>query len=147
MAIIIEQKKDLFEYAHKMPIVHCISSDFAMGAGIAVSVEKEFNLREKFSIGQKWIYPNVIFVSVGGENNSVFSLVTKKRYYDKPTYKTMFASLMKLFSFLYYEENSITEIAMPRIDCGLDRLSWGRVKPMIEATLEPLDITVYVCYL
>ena len=42
------------------------------------------------------------------------------------------------------EERQIRRLAMPRIGCGLDRLSWDRVVPMIKQIFADLDIEIDV---
>ena len=40
---LVEEKRDLFDVSEDYYLAHCISADFALGAGIA----KEFNKRYK----------------------------------------------------------------------------------------------------
>jgi hypothetical protein len=42
-------------------------------------------------------------------------------------------------------ETRIKKIVMPRIGCGLDKLDWNKVKPMVEEILA--DFEVVVCYI
>ena len=44
-------------------------------------------------------------------------------------------------------EYGITKVAMPRIGCGLDRLNWDDVRPMIEEIFKDMDIEILVCVL
>lgn len=56
---------------------------------------------------------------------------------------------------IYYNEfcnsnsmdKNIYRIAMPKIGCGLDRLSWDKVEPMIKEIFKDLDIEIIICYL
>lgn len=45
--IIINEKRDLFTMPHGYYFAHCISSDFALGAGIAKTFDAEYNMRFK----------------------------------------------------------------------------------------------------
>ena len=42
---------------------------------------------------------------------------------------------------------NIKKLVMPKIGCGLDRLSWDKVEPMIQEIFKDLDIEIVVCYL
>src|SRR3712207_8532871 len=54
------------------------------------------------------------------------NLITKGKYYGKPTYLSFSIMLEELKSQVV--ENNIKYLAIPKIGCGLDRLSWGRVR-------------------
>ena len=44
--------------------------------------------------------------------------------------------------------NNITKVAMPTIGCGLDRLSWNRVRDIIIKKFSSMDnIEILVCIL
>ena len=73
----------------------------------------------------------------------IFYLTTKPKYYHKPTYKSLEDSLVNLRDLcLRYH---ITELAMPKIGCGLDLLEWNLVSRIIDQIFEnqPIKITVY----
>lgn len=53
----------------------------------------------------------------------VYYLVTKPRFTDKPTYESLEHSLASLHHLM--KESNVTELAIPRLGCGLDRLTWG----------------------
>ena len=42
-----EKQQDLFATPPEYYLVHCISADFAMGAGIAVQFNRQFSMRDK----------------------------------------------------------------------------------------------------
>lgn len=139
---------NLFGSAAKCALVHCISSDFVMGAGIA----KQFALagvkKELLST-----YPQVwegrgycLHSSAGTKNadfpNGVFNLITKQYYYCKPTYDTMQQALDSMKK--QCAELNIEMLAMPMIGCGLDRLDWARVSKMVQDTFRDTGIHIYV---
>ena len=62
----------------------------------------------------------------------------------KPTYKTLKSALLDLKQQLI--ENGETEIAMPMIGCGLDKLQWDKVEAMIEEVFDNTSIDVTICY-
>ena len=72
----------------------------------------------------------------------IFYLVTKQKYFQKPTMKALQSSLEAMRKLC--EENQIRRLAMPRIGCGLDRLSWEKVAPMIKKTFNGLNIEIEI---
>lgn len=47
-----EEKRDLFSVDDSYYIAHCISADFALGAGIAKEIDRRFNTREELKSGR-----------------------------------------------------------------------------------------------
>lgn len=139
-----EEKKDLFSAGTDYHLAHCISADFGMGKGIVTEFNKRFDMKNKL----KQTYPNYLQTWVKGDcikEGKVFNLITKERYYGKPTLTTMRNSLIKMKE-ICLEEN-IIKIAMPKIGCGLDQLDWKDVKQMLFEVFEDTDIEIFVCYI
>lgn len=149
---IIEVKGDLFAEPYTKGedvYVHCVSSDFALGAGIAKTFREKFPIfvERKQEMIRKFPRAKLSgLFSVATEGHLIVNLVTKKNYWDKPTYDSMETSLRSLRQYLMRRPH-ITRVLMPRIGCGLDRLVWSRVRAMIETILENLDVEVKVFYL
>ena len=59
----------------------------------------------------------------------IYNLVTKERYYDKPTYDTLRQSLIAMRDHAVVQ--GVHEICMPCIGCGLHKLDWNRVKGIL----------------
>lgn len=138
--ILKEEKRDLFEVPVEYHLAHCISADFGMAAGIAVEFNKRFNMKIKLmSKYGSTTYPNCLV------ENGVFNLVTKDKYWQKPSIETLQGALNCMRD--YVLENNITKIAMPKIGCGLDRLQWGSVKEVINDTFKDIDIEILICYI
>ena len=116
--------------------VHCISADYACGAGIA----KEFNKRYNLSL-RLLDLPKTSCMVI----DDVINLVTKARYWQKPTYDSLgvcLYSLLEIASVL-----RVKTLIMPRIGCGLDKLEWNKVKEMIKDIFKDTDIGIEVYYL
>lgn len=75
----------------------------------------------------------------------VCNLITKKNYWDKPTYASMEICLDQLA--IACRENKIKYLAMPKIGCGLDKLEWKKVKKMIQDRFKDTDIEIQIRYL
>lgn len=123
---------------------HCISRDYALGAGIAVEFDKRYDMRNRLlklaeekpeTLDEKCI-----------EVENVFNLITKEKYWQKPSYNSLGESLLVMKEKLSKNKN-IKKLVMPKIGCGLDRLSWDKVEPMIQEIFKDLDIEIVVCYL
>ncbi|WP_092643806.1 macro domain-containing protein [Acetanaerobacterium elongatum] len=74
---------------------------------------------------------------------NVLNLVTKKRYWEKPTYDSLTAALYNLKAQIV--QLGIKKLAIPRIGCGLDHLKWERVKQIICTVFYDTDIEILVC--
>ena len=99
------EKKDLFDVDESKWILgHCVSSDFVLGAGIAVEFVNRFNARE----GLKRSYPDYNFVKdgpktlmlmpsiVSSRRYLIANIVSKDRVYEKPTYENLKKALYDL---------------------------------------------------
>ena len=137
-----EERRDLFTVGDEYYFAHCISADFALGAGIAVEFNRRFKCRDLLmNFYNSSVYNEPGYVLPTGR---VFNLVTKQKYWQKPTYKTIRLALEDLKEALRIRK--ITKIAMPKIGCGLDRLEWEIVKRMIQYIFADTDIEVLVCW-
>uniref|UniRef100_A0A8C8JEI6 Macro domain-containing protein n=1 Tax=Oncorhynchus tshawytscha TaxID=74940 RepID=A0A8C8JEI6_ONCTS len=136
-------KGDLFSCREDEVLAHCISEDCRMGAGIAVKFKKQFSGVDEL---KKQIY---IIKKVPGQcavlkrnKRFVYYLITKEKYSHKPTYDNLRQSLEDMKS--HCLQNGVTGISMPRIGCGLDRLSWDKVEEMLKQVFQPTDISITV---
>lgn len=141
-----EEIRDLFSVPEDYYLAHCISADFGMGKGIVVEFNKRFNMKQKISK----LYPDGFRYSDGCYEpigciliDRVFNLITKKRYFDKPTYYTLEGALY--FMREICQDNDIKKVAMPAIGCGLDRLNWNKVSEIIKKMFADVDIVILVC--
>lgn len=138
-----EVNADLFEVYEKYQdccCCHAISSDYALGKGIAREFNFRYDMRNKLNkmySNYKGSYPNCLLVE------RTFNLVTKDRYYNKPTYKTieMSLKLMKEQCLIL----GVKKLCMPLIGCGLDKLQWDKVKDIIINIFEDTDISIVIC--
>ena len=74
---------------------------------------------------------------------NVFNLVTKPRCYQKPTYETLREALVDMK--IRCDQLNVKKLAMPLIGCGLDRLDWNVVSPLIKEVFEDSDIEILIC--
>ena len=141
MTIAIEQR-DLFTVPQGYYLAHCISADFALGAGIAKKFDEVYNMR--FKLFREYD----MYEYEGGDAlliDNVFNLVTKKKCYHKPTYESIEAALETMKDIM--EMNATTKLAMPKIGCGLDRCDWEIVYDIICEVFEDTDVEILICEL
>lgn len=143
--MIKEETRDLFTTDPDYALVHCISSDFALGAGIALRFNQmgvKKALKENFE--SKWDGRGYC-IRTDVPQRTVYNLITKKNYWHKPTYKTLGESLEDLKAQL--DRDDCKRIAMPLIGCGLDKLEWNKVYKCLCAVFKDTDIEILVCKL
>lgn len=133
-----EQYGDLFTLDRRYVFVQCISADLKMGAGISLQFNKHFNVKQSLMK----MYPNDYCGYGCIKYKNVLNLVTKIKYYDKPTLFTMTKALEEMRAIVIRE--NIRHIAMPMVGCGLDRLNWCDVSNIIKKTFNDLDVVIIV---
>lgn len=136
------ETKDLFTAPQGYYLAHCISADFALGAGIAKVFDNVYNMRYKlFSFYDNYQY-------TGGDAllvDNVFNLVTKPKCYHKPTYESLREALETMKVIM--GDLAIDKLAMPKIAAGLDRLDWDTVYNIICEVFEDTDVEILICEL
>ena len=145
--MIREIKGDMFNYIdpNKDFIAHCISADFALGAGIAKTIEEKYHIRDILKAGpfanKKYVKDDGFVIVTG----TVFNLVTKGKYYEKPSYTSIHNAIFALAEHCHVR--GINDIHMPEIGCGLDGLKWKIVFGYICSAFIPYGINVYIYHL
>ena len=127
---------DLFSAPPHIGLVHCVSADFAMGAGIAAKMVQHYPWLKELRKTKAVTYCCVV---AEHPKRTVYNLVTKESYWQKPTYTSLRLALENIA-----ESPILPEIAMPEIGCGLDRLEWDKVETIIKEVLGEVPITIYV---
>lgn len=141
-----EIKIDLFEYEPTMQnfyYLHCVSRDFALGLGIAKSFRNKFNLTKEV------LTKGIIFNNLSLTSN-VFNLITKSKYWQKPTYDSLRNALISVKKTIFALNGNNTkdiQLIMPKIGCGLDKLMWKNVKNIIKEIFDDTELDIVICYL
>ena len=130
---------DLFNVTPDYSLCHCISKDLKMSSGIAVDFKEKFGgldelRRQRMGVGDVGV--------IRRNGRYIYYLVTKDRYYDKPSMSSLRAALLAMRESIV--ANGVQRLAMPKIGCGLDRLVREEVKDVILFTFSatPLEIQV-----
>lgn len=135
-----ERDMDLFRAPKDYALGHCVSADFHMSKGIAASFKSRFKgvkvlLKQKKRVGEAAV--------LKAEGRFIYYLVTKEKYYEKPTYETLFEALMEMRRHMI--NNGIRKLALPKIGCGVDKLQWEIVSEMLRYIMSDLNITIVIC--
>ena len=141
-----EEKRDLFSVDESYYLAHCISADFALGAGIAVEFNKRFDMKRNLFEKMPNAWEEMTKIRKKGictHVERVLNLITKERYWHKPTYDSLREALENMRDICW--AYNIKKVAMPMIGCGLDKLRWEIVSDMIQGIFENEDIEIVVC--
>jgi hypothetical protein len=76
------------------------------------------------------------------KSHFIFYLVSKKFYYNKPLYSDVEKCLHNLVEEMV--KLNLTDLAMVKIGCGLDRLNWSIVSFIINETFSNTNIKVKI---
>ena len=110
-----------------------------MSAGIAVAFKEKFGGLEELRRQR---------INVGGvgvlrrDGRHIYYLVTNERYSDKPSLKSLEASLVALRERI--TADGVQRLAMPKLGCGLDGLSWDLVQELVSDVFSTTPVEVQV---
>ena len=90
-----EEQRDLFSVPQGYYLAHCISADYALGAGIAKQFRDIYNMRTRLKKDYPLAtgLPENMFVGQALPVANVYNLVTKTKAFQKPTYESVRAAL------------------------------------------------------
>lgn len=138
--VLIEVRGDLFSCAPSTSsLAHCISADRAMGKGIATLFKSKFGGLDELQTQNKQVGECAILER---ESRFIYYLITKEKYWQKPTYKTLQDSLEAMR--VHAVKHKVSLISMPAIGCGLDRLVWSNVKSLLISVFQNTNIQLVI---
>jgi hypothetical protein len=123
-------------------IAHCVSRDLKMAAGIAPTFKETYGgvdeMKRQLSGAA---VPNCAVVNnvqdYGQEAGAmVFALVTKSRFFEKPSYESLIGALRVCRDIMIDE--GVVKLMFPAIGCGIDGLVWS-------APNKQMDVQRAVC--
>ena len=148
MMIFQEINGDLFFAPQGFSFAHCISKDKALGAGIAKIFRSRFpDMIKKMNSDELVVGKAYGYTVLDNKNNyqrNVINLVTKDKYFQKPSYESFEASIYSLKTLIV--SHNIRNLAIPRLGCGLDKLEWERVSYIIQGVFHDVDVNILVYY-
>lgn len=132
---------DLFKTKKKFVLAHCVGRDMALGAGIALQFRQKYPEMIKFLYANKPEKAPDVVKWIG--ERTVYNLVTKELSSGKPTRDDFESSLIKLKELMI--ESGETNLAIPLIGAGLDKLEWEKSEPFIKDLFSDTDFLIVVC--
>ncbi|KAJ8936003.1 hypothetical protein NQ318_009683 [Aromia moschata] len=139
-----EEPRDLFQTPADFCLAHCVAADLRISRGIALTFKKAFGQLEELR-RQRPEVGRVLQITAAEQEKerSVFYLVTKQLSHHKPTYQTVWDTLVELRDVLLSQ--SISSLAIPKIASGLDGLDWRVIRSMLEVLFRFTGIEILVC--
>ncbi|KAJ8938538.1 hypothetical protein NQ318_016908 [Aromia moschata] len=139
-----EEPRDLFQAPADFCLAHCVAADLRMSRGIALTFKKAFGQLEELR-RQRPEVGRVLQITAAEQEKerSVFYLVTKQLSHHKPTYQTVWDTLVELRDVLLSQ--SISSLAIPKIASGLDGLDWRVIRSMLEVIFRFTGVEILVC--
>ncbi|KAJ8947791.1 hypothetical protein NQ318_019463 [Aromia moschata] len=139
-----EEPRDLFQTPADFCLAHCVAEDLRMSRGIALTFKKAFGQLEELRRQRPGVGRVLQITAAEQEKErSVFYLVTKQLSHHKPTYQTVWDTLVELRDVLLSQ--SISSLAIPKIASGLDGLDWRVIRSMLEVLFRFTGIEILVC--
>ena len=130
---------DLFSAPPNVSLAHCVSADLAMRKGIAKTFKQAFGRVSELKEQKAGVGGIAILKD---RERYVYNLVTKARYYLKPTLQTLRSSLEEMRSHML--RHNVYCVCMPQIGCGLDCLNWQQVKGLIEEVFADVHVNIVI---
>ena len=137
--MLVFKRGNLFEATCSLG--HCVSQDLRMSRGIARQFRERFGripelLCQRARVGEIAVLQH--------DHRFLYYLVTKKKFYQKPTLYTVRSSLLAMREHMI--AHGVQTAALPRVATGLDRVPWLEIKRELEEIFElaPLTVVVYV---
>lgn len=135
---------DLFE-APAQTIVNATNCDGIMGGGIARVFKERYpemylEYVERCRSGDHTPSMPHLWINPDPEGKNVLNLATKDRLREDSSLEVIKAGLFSLA--LHRGEWGITSLAMPALGCGLGKLKWEEVLPVIELYAKQIAIPI-----
>lgn len=138
--ILFEKTGDILSVVGKEYVVHTVSGDYVLGAGIAKKINEMMDMSKQLHFH----YDSSVnsYVGTALPIGKVFNLVVKETCRGKVDADDMYEALCDLRR--RCERIGIKELSMPRIGCGGEHMDWDDVKDMLEDVFDDSDIEITV---
>lgn len=145
---LIHKIGSLMDSPPDLPIIHAVSEDGEFGAGLSKQIEEVYSVKKEFREKvQKYKESrgNCPLVAVKRDKRTIINVITKKRYFDKPTPMEVKRSLEDLKRWLDFFK--IKEWCLPEFSCGRDQLDYDKVIDFITEIFGKSEMTIYMYHL
>ena len=136
-----EVRGNLFAQGHGQNLAHCVSADFKMSRGIAKIFRNKFGGIHELCASHTKVGQTA---KLTRDHRHIFYLVTKNKYYQKPTISSLKKCLLHLKTQVV--ELGIINLDIPKISSGLDRIPWDITRQLlleIFSDLVNFELTVW----
>lgn len=141
--LIKEKRLNIFELSNDYSIAHCISADLKMSKGIALDIKNTYG--DTTNILSK-LNPQLGHVLTTRINNKlIYHLITKEKFYQKPTINTIKTALANLKTCMIINNNF--NLSIPKLASDLDNCNWTMIKQLIYAEFQNTDIELIICHI
>jgi hypothetical protein len=135
-----ERSGDLFSVSDDVSLAHCVAEDLRLGRGIATAFKEKFggvdDMRAQ-RVGTGGV------ASLRRGRRVVYALVTKATSSRcRPTMAALRDSLQALKRRM--AADGVTQLAIPRLGCGLDKLEWPAVRALLREVFADTDVSITV---
>jgi len=137
---LVEKTGDLFTCDAKASLAHCVSACLAMSKGVAVPFKEKFGSVAELKAQHAQMGQVAVLQR---DERFIYYLITKARFFHKPTYASLEQSLVCMRD--HMQTHGVTQLAIPRIGCGLDGLKWDQVTAILQRIFKGMqcELTVY----
>ncbi|KAL4083611.1 hypothetical protein QTP88_028927 [Uroleucon formosanum] len=136
---ISEVSGNIFEMDPSISLACCVSADFEMTHGVAVQMRRKFGNLTQLRRLQKKV-TEVASLEITDRN--IFYLITKEKFWQKPTCEDIFQSLQNLKKIC--QERKVTRLACPRLAIDRDGIKWETVRSMLYYTFRNSEIEIKI---
>lgn len=134
---------NLFDVKSHYVFAHCISDDLALGAGIAKQFRQNYpKMVPTIAVDHVYRKSNIRPYVDPKTGRKIYNLVTKKKFYNKPTRNNFNKSLISLKQEMIKNDEKF--LAIPLIGAGLDKLDWSESSKYIQELFSDTDINIVV---
>ena len=113
-----------------------------MSKGFAETICRKVNGLHEYCRKTKAIVGSVLPYWDPESNNCIYNLVTKSKFFEKPTLDNLRISLENMRRHVLLK--NFTKILLPKIECGLDKLQWTDVFELIQDTFTYSGIQIQI---
>jgi len=141
--LIKEKRLNIFELSNDYSIAHCISADLKMSQGLAFDIK---NIYGDSTNTLSNLNPQIGDVLPTRINNKlIYHLITKEKFYQKPTIDSIKLVLANLKKCMILNKNF--NLSIPKLASGLDRCNWTIIKQLIYSEFQNTDIEIIICHI
>lgn len=149
----IEKIKGNLLEAQVNAIAHGCNCQGIMNAGIAKDIKEKYPkmYKEYKSLCQTDLaIPGQLQLYIQKDSPYIINLFTQNTIREGATLEYIDEAtklLAQRLSEYRQKDPKLNTLGMPKIGCGLGRLNWKQVKPIIESNLKDLDMRILIYYL